>query len=66
MDDSVSCISINSFLYFYENFCLTRFNIDIVDIQFDKLIQNAKDFGLIEVIEDKKKIRDKENEKDKE
>jgi hypothetical protein len=37
-----------------------------VDIQFDKLIQNAKDFGLIEVIENKKKIRDKENEKDKE
>jgi hypothetical protein len=34
--------------------------MQVVDIQFDKLIQNAKDFGLVERIENKMIIRKKE------
>lgn len=44
---STESISINTFMYFYENLCRTKFDLDLIDVDFPHLVQNAKDFGLI-------------------
>ena len=40
-------------MYFYENMCRTRFNLALIDIDFAHLVQNAKDFGLVQKDKDK-------------
>ena len=45
---STESVSINSFLYFYENLCKTRFHLHIIDVDFPHLVENAKNFGLVQ------------------
>ena len=57
---STESVSINTFMYFYENLCRTVFDLDLIDIDFPHLVQNAKDFGLVNKDKSKKSKDGKE------